>query len=361
MSVFKRGKHGRKVKNNEPGTWNYSFMYKGRRYRQALPGVETKSKASEIERKKKVALVEGNADETREILFEQFVLTVYLPHKKTVNKDTCYMFENMAKVFRAHFKGKMLHEITSADVQAFRQKRAEGITNKGRERALATLNRERNQLSGIFSLAVDNGYIAVNPVKKVKPYKLDNTRVTVLEEEEEERLFAALTGTREKFKPVILLALHTGMRLREVTELKWEQVNLSEIEDEREIILMKTRTSAKTKNKKWRAIPLNDVAFNLLKDLHDKGDGKGRVFSEKGLSAESVCHRFSKICDDIGLPHVTMHVLRHTFASRLARQGDVNLEQLRELMGHSDLRMTQRYSHLNRKSLRETVKKLEKV
>jgi site-specific recombinase XerD len=44
----------------------------------------------------------------------------------------------------------------------------------------------------------------------------------------------------------------------------------------------------------------------------------------------------------------------------LIRHGDVNLEQLRKLMGHADLRQTQRYSHLNKQSLRETVKKLEK-
>jgi site-specific recombinase XerD len=55
-----------------------------------------------------------------------------------------------------------------------------------------------------------------------------------------------------------------------------------------------------------------------------------------------------------------MHVMRHSFASHLIRHGDVNLEQLRKLMGHADLRQTQRYSHLNKQSLRETVKKLEK-
>ncbi len=117
---------------------------------------------------------------------------------------------------------------------------------------------------------------------------------------------------------------------------------------------------ARAKTKKWRTIPLNDVAFDLLKDLRAKCDGKGRVFSERGLSAENVCHRISKICDEIGLPHITMHALRHTFASTLVRRGDVNVEQVRDLIWHSDLRMTQRYSHLNEKSPRKTVRKLEK-
>jgi integrase len=101
------------------------------------------------------------------------------------------------------------------------------------------------------------------------------------------------------------------------------------------------------------------VAFDLLKGLRAKCDGKGLVFSERGMSHIRVCHAFSKICDEIGLPDVTMHTLRHTFATRLARRGDVNMEQVRKLMGHSDMRMTQRYSHLDDVSLRETVGKLK--
>jgi integrase len=108
-----------------------------------------------------------------------------------------------------------------------------------------------------------------------------------------------------------------------------------------------------------RVIPLNDVAFDLFDFLRAKCDGKGRVFSERGMGHVNVCHRFSKICDEIGLPEVTMHTLRHTFATRLAGRGDTNMEQVRKLMGHSDLSMIPRYSHLNEKSLRETVRKQE--
>jgi hypothetical protein len=63
-------------------------------------------------------------------------------------------FAHIAKVFCANFKGKMTHEIAPADIQVNRQKRAEGITNRDRPRSLASLNRERSQLSGIFQLAV---------------------------------------------------------------------------------------------------------------------------------------------------------------------------------------------------------------
>jgi integrase len=355
-------------------------MWEGVRYRKSLRGVETRKQAEAIERAKRfevqtgaaslkgmeeemrrlreeIAALKSNKGRSQEIEFEQFVETVYLPHKLKFNPETYCLFKRMAKVFCVYFKGRMMHEITPADVQAFRQKRAEGITNRGGSRALATLNRERNQLSGVFSLALENEIIVANPVHKVKLFPLDNIHDKVLEPEEEKKLFDALTGKRAKLRPVVLLILNTGLRLREATELKWEQVNLSDNEDRREITI---RGKGRGEKKKLRVIPLNDAAFDLLKGLRAVCNGKGKVFSGRGLSSWAVGYNISKICDEIGLPDVTVHTLRHTFATRLAQRGDVNMEQVRKLMGHSDMKTTQRYSHLNDRALRETVKKLEK-
>jgi len=380
MAVYKRDNKGRRVPDEKPGIWCYDFMEDGVRYRKSLRHVETKSKAEAIEIAKRfevltgvaclkgmeeemrrlreeIAALKSNKGRSQEIEFERFVETVYLPHKEKFNPETYCLFKRMAKVFCAHFKGKMMHEITPADVQAFRQKRAEGKTNRGAARALATLNRERNQLSGIFSLAVENEIIVSNPCHKVKLFPLDNTREKVLEPEEEKKLFDALTGKKAKLRPIVLLILNTGLRLREATELKWEQVNLSDNEDRREI---RIRGKGRGKKKKLRIIPLNDVAFNLLMGLREACNGKGKVFSGRGLSFWAVGYNISKICDEIGLPDVTVHTLRHTFATRLTERGDVNLGQVSKLMGHSDLKTTQRYLHLNDRNLRETIKKLEK-
>jgi integrase len=380
MACYKRDHKGRRVPDNKPGIWCYDFMWEGVRYRKSLRGVETRKQAEAIERAKRfeiqtgaaslkgmeeemrrlreeIAALKSNKGRSQEIEFEQFVETVYLPHKLKFNPETYCLFKRMAKVFCAHFKGRMMHEITPADVQAFRQKRAEGITNRGGARALATLNRERNQLSGVFSLAVENEIIVANPVHKVRLFPLDNAREKVLEPEEELKLFDALTGKRAKLRPIVLLILNTGLRLREATELKWDQVNLSDNEDRREITI---RGKGRGEKKKLRVIPLNDAAFDLLKGLREACNGKGKVFSGRGLSSWAVGYNISKICDEIGLPDVTVHTLRHTFATRLAQRGDVNMEQVRKLMGHSDMKTTQRYSHLNDQALRETVKKLEK-
>jgi len=75
----------------------------------------------------------------------------------------------------------------------------------------------------------------------------------------------------------------------------------------------------------------------------------------------NVGRQIAKICDAIDMQCISMHVMRHAFASVLVRRGDVNPEQLRILLGHSDLRTTRRYFHVDKKSLRETVKKRENL
>ncbi|HEX5083651.1 MAG TPA: site-specific integrase [Blastocatellia bacterium] len=125
-------------------------------------------------------------------------------------------------------------------------------------------------------------------------------------------------------------------------------------------VLIVVDQKGRGKKKKLRIIPLNDAAFGLLRVLRLACNGKGKIFSGRGLSSWAVGYNISKICDEIGLPDVTIHTLRHTFATRLTERGDVNLVQVSKLMGHSDLKTTQRYLHLNDRNLRETIKKLEK-
>ncbi|HEY8461111.1 MAG TPA: site-specific integrase, partial [Blastocatellia bacterium] len=221
-----------------------------------------------------------------------------------------------------------------------------------RDRAIGTLNRERAQLSGVFQMAVDTGYIFSNPARKVKSIPVDNARDKVLEREDEAKLFAALTGKDAKLKPIAVLGLYAGLRLGEALNLTWEQVDLSE----KPALTIKGK--AKGRKKKKRVIPLRAVPFKLLQDLRAKCDGKGRVFTARGLHPVTVSKRFATICDEIGLPDVTFHTLRHTFLSRLV---DVtgNAAHAQHVAGHSDLTTTQGYLHSGEKAVRESMKKMD--
>lgn len=380
VSVYKRDKRGKRVKDSEPGTWCYDFTEEGIRHRKSLPKVKTKKEAKAVERHAQHKVQTGAADQEtiqtlkgqvaelnaelkkinsnkagEEIRFEDFIKTVYLPEKKTFNPETYAHCEHITKIFCAYFKGRLVHEITPGDIRAFRQERASSKTKKGRDRAIGTLNRERAQLSGVFQLAVDNGYITNNPARKVKSLPVDNAREKVLEREEEAKLFAALTGKDAKLKPIATLALYAGLRLGEALNLTWEQVDMSEGENGRKLTI---KGKGRGRKKKKRIVPLRAVPFKLLQDLRAECEGKGRIFTARGLHPITVSKRFSAICDEIGLPDVTMHTLRHTFLTRFV---DVvgNAAHAQRVAGHSDLTTTQRYLHPGEKAVRESMKKMD--
>jgi integrase len=380
VSVFKRDpKTGRTVKDNQPGTWGYNFYHKGKRYIQSLPGVTSKAQAKAIEQAKRFEVYSGitaqqetqrtiqkltdeiadlrrqleskdsNKAGDREILFEKFA-DVFFAHKRIANKQSVEHYQHKVKLYKAQWTGRMLHTITTADVEAFRQTRADEPTRFGKPRAKATLDLEIAILSGLFTMAIEQGYIRSNPCAGVKLYKPKNRRLIILEEDQEQELFKALSGPREKYKPVVLLYLHTGLRLRELSELTWENVKLGESKKERKIEVL-------GKGRKWRTVPLNDTAYTVFKDLRAGCNGKGKVFTK--MTAVGIANAISATFDNIGLPDLTTHSLRHTFATRLARRGDVNAEQLRVLLGHSNIATTQQYFHLDDESLCGAVGKLD--
>jgi integrase len=201
-------------------------------------------------------------------------------------------------------------------------------------------------------MAVDSGYIVNNIARRVKAIPVDNAREKSLTAEEEAKLFDGLTGKDARLKPIAQLALLQGLRLREAVELTWEQVDLSEGDYGRKLTI---KSKGRGRKPKKRIMPLRDAAFKLLQSLRAECSGKGRVFTGPGMSPTNVCHRFSVICDEIGLPDVTMHTLRHTFATRFNESGG-NIKEVSDVMGHSDLTTTQRYIHGDEKRLRETFR-----
>jgi integrase len=102
----------------------------------------------------------------------------------------------------------------------------------------ATMNRWQSTFSLLFRVGVDNERIENNPPARIRRKTEKNGRVRVLSDEEEVRLLAAIDRLFPQFKPRVLIALHTGMRMTEQYSLHWNQVNL----DRRQLRLSKTKT-----------------------------------------------------------------------------------------------------------------------
>jgi integrase len=347
MSVYKRNKFGKIVKNNkEKGVWWYDFQINGRRYKGSIKGAANRKQAEKYEAEKKLEVFEGRYGKpSHTITFEDFVKNVYLKwarqHKRSYKWD-----EFQAGILCPHFKGKLLREITSADIEDYKLTRREQTTRRGTQRAGSSVNRERALLSVIFTLAVTHGYCETNPCKNVKRFKEDGRRERVLSRDEEVRLIEVLSVKQPDLLPIAIIALGTGMRRGEMIGLEWKDIDF-----EKGLIYLR---AGKTKSGKARVTPMNADVRAALLELHGENRG-GQLFP---FNPDSISYRFSTLCDQLGMPDVTLHTLRHTFDTRLIER-NVNPFVVKELMGHATLAQTNHYSHISLIELQSAVKTLE--
>lgn len=147
-------------------------------------------------------------------------------------------------------------------------------------------------------------------------------------------------------KPIVQIAIHSGMRRGEIVNLQWKDIDLKE----RRIIV------ENTKNNERRVIPMNDTLYQVFKSLPVHLHSE-RVFPD--INGKMVTVAFERACKRAGIGDFRFHDLRHTFASYLTMGGG-NIRTVQTLLGHKDLRMTMRYSHLSPEHLRDAVTTLEK-
>jgi integrase len=139
--------------------------------------------------------------------------------------------------------------------------------------------------------------------------------------------------------PAILLSINTGIRQGELINLLWGDVNLG-----KDAYLFVRAESAKSK--KGRHVPLNDEAKAVLVQWKVQGEGTRLVFPGRdGKPKAEVKTAWTKLLEDAQITKFRWHDMRHHFASRLVMLG-VDLNTVRELLGHADLKMTLRYAHL---------------
>lgn len=151
--------------------------------------------------------------------------------------------------------------------------------------------------------------------------------------------------------PMVLLSINTGLRQGELFNLSWNMVDLLE----GSMII----SGDITKNINSRYLPLNDEAINIMKQLIKKSAIKeGLVFPSKNNQPfNNVKRSWSSILKKAQITQFRWHDLRHHFASKLVMAG-IDLNTVRELLGHSDIKMTLRYAHLAPELKMKAVQKI---
>jgi len=274
------------------------------------------------------------------------------------------------------YENRKLHEVNLWIVEKWRTARLKHGTRP------VTINRDLAALKASLSKAVDWGLLVTHPIAKAKPLKVDPfQRERYLLDDEEQRLRAALdareTRLREArasantwrderghgrlpglagavfadyLKPLVLLALHTGLRRGELLGLSWPDVDLDHAQ-----LTVCGRTA---KSGRTRHVPLNAEALAIAQGWKESGGADlGPVFTRYGVRLASVKKSWAAVLDAAGIENFRFHDLRHSFASRLVSRG-VDLNTVRELLGHASLAMTIRYSHLAPELKRAAVEKL---
>jgi len=362
-------------KRRDTGKWVCGFRHNGQRYLQTLKFARTRSEAEQAEAIimadvfRQVYGLEGKKD----CPFEQFVVDQFLPYSEA-NKRTFYDDVIVCRFLIEFFKGRMMRSITPALVEEFkqkrlatplkrqkdrvgkhwtpstklkrtRQKRLEESDELPRPRKPATVNREMCVLSKIFSLAVDAEILDDNPCRRVKKLRTANQRVRYLSNAEEEALFKALNG-QEWVKNIIVMAINTGMRRGEIFDLKWFDVDFN-----RRMVHIRQSKSGRP-----RAIPLNATTQTLLEGLPKTSE---YVFASPKTSGRvnDVGRQFERAVMKAGLADFHFHDLRHTAATRMADAG-ADPFTLAAILGHSDIRMTARYTHATDEAKRRAVDRL---
>ena len=184
-------------------------------------------------------------------------------------------------------------------------------------------------------------------VRKVEFEKADNKRLRFLTIEECQRL---LECCAPHLRPIVMVALHTGMRKGEILGLKWEQVDLRH-----GFILLDI-----TKNGERREIPIDDTLRELFSSMPHSIESIFVFTDRNGNPYKEVKRGFNAAKLKAEIRDFRFHDLRHTFASHLVMAG-VDITSVKELLGHKSLAMTMRYSHLSQGHKRKAVNTLDSV
>ncbi|WP_282357639.1 tyrosine-type recombinase/integrase [Pseudomonas sp. PS01303] len=293
----------------------------------------------------------------------QFIDDTYMPWFRAHHRGDEKTLYNLDNNFDT-IMPQRLDAITGRDLELLRT----GWLNAGNKPS--TANRKMGSISGVFSRAVDWEYLPSSPLDKIKPLKVDTKgQVRYLLKDEAKNLRNALEVREHRaclerdsanqwrternkvlfpdlkemvfsdhLKPMVLVSLNTGMRRGELFSLTWPMVNFQ----------TKTITVGgdTAKTSETRHIPMNAETFNTLKAWKDQSGESAFVFPGlEGGRMEDVKSAWLKLLKDACIVGFRWHDMRHDFASRLVMAG-VPLNTVRDLLGHTDIKMTLRYAHL---------------
>jgi len=353
-------------------TWYLHFRIDGKKRKYRIGTGLTATQAEDIYKEKMGDVARGddiqqkriaNRKQNKAHTLKSFIEGQYAEWRRANRKQPEHTLKRIQKHFYPQFGKTLLKDISAWNIEKWKTARLKAGIKP------TTINKDLAELKSALSKAVEWGEIQEHPLKNVKPAKVDNSpNVRYLSKDEETRLRNTLTARDKRIKterasanthrakrgyplypdlfkqtyadhltPMVLLSINTGLRRGEIFNLHWEDINLN--------TNVLTIHGSKAKSGNTRHIPLNDEAQTVLNYWNSK-KGHGLVFPNKdGNPLDNIKKSWGTLLNEANITNFRWHDLRHHFASRLVMAG-VDLNTIRELLGHSDISTTLRYAHL---------------
>lgn len=312
--------------------------------------------------KRKQAVRDGNLPEVKRRIENHTFNELAIDYLKWAERQRAFeqksliidqLKERFGHIQLRRFDTRLVESYQSERLQAGKKRLKSGeiVGNKP-----ATINRHVATLKHIMTKAVEWEMVEEETLKRVRRAKMleeNNRRLRFLSVEESQALINACDKQLNHLKPIVTMALNTGMRKGEILSLTWDDVDLTH-----GFILL-----SRTKNGERREVSINTTLRSILEELF-KGTAKRPrridvpyVFYDypTGKPYANVHRSFVTACKNANIRDFHFHDLRHTFASHLVMAG-IDITTVSSLLGHKDLKMTLRYSHL---SPRHTAKALD--
>ncbi|MCP4264055.1 MAG: site-specific integrase [Candidatus Brocadiaceae bacterium] len=254
-------------------------------------------------------------------------------------KDKKRGIRQLVEIFGNHD----VNDLNTREIEQWQSMRLKYNKPSTVNRLLATLKHMVNKGTQ-WGMASDS---ALKQVRNVKLLPENNRRLRFLSIEECQMLIACCHKT---LKPLVVVAINTGMRRGEIFNLKWEQVDLRH-----GFILLDI-----SKNGERREIPINTTLEYLFKEIPRSVDSEYVFTGKTGKPFTDIKKGFHTALKKAGISDFRFHDIRHTFASQLVMAG-IDITSVKELLGHKSLTMTMRYSHLSPGHKRKAVHVLDRL
>ena len=259
------------------------------------------------------------------ITFDSACMLFYNRHGQYLSRplEVLHRLNNL----KHHLNVKNLSDISNITIAEMVEKRRQQVAN-------ATVNRELMLLSSVLNKMELWGY--ATPRIKINQFKLKEKAENIKYLDSWETAQKIIDAAADHLKPIIYTALYTGLRLSNLLNLKWEEIDFKN-----GIINIKVKDRGKEGGKNL-SIPMID---KLKKILAAQPKINNYVFNYNGKPMTTIKHAWTTALRRANVPYVNFHTLRHTAATWILKKTG-NLKLTQQILGHADIKTTTKYAHV---------------